>query len=184
MNSLIVKYKTMNGLINYSQFCKNIDSVFLDTSNPRNVIENSLSTANFSDAEKDVVLSLLNAIIFEIKNKRILIKPQFEDYDRTKCCHITVEQFRRVLKELKLIPPQEDLFQLLTRKYLDKGNIREINYFKFCADIDRPEDIFPRYVAKNPKKEEIFFLGQLRDAGSTYYKDQTTVLDVINNRFM
>ena len=47
------------------------------------------------------------------------------------------------MKELALIPPDEELFQLLIRKYLDKGNIREINYFKFCADIDRPEDIFP-----------------------------------------
>jgi hypothetical protein len=47
------------------------------------------------------------------------------------------------MKELALIPPDEALFQLLIRKYLDKGNIREINYFKFCADIDRPEDIFP-----------------------------------------
>ena len=89
-----------------------------------------------------------------------------------------------MLKELKLIPPDEELFQLLIRKYLDKGNIREINYFKFCADIDRPEDIFPKYVAKNPKKEDIFYLGQLRDAGSTYFQEETSVLDVINNRFM
>jgi hypothetical protein len=29
------------------------------------------------------------------------------------------------------------------RKYFDKGNVREVNYYLFCADIDRPEDIFP-----------------------------------------
>ncbi len=73
------------------------------------------------------------------------------------------------MKELSLIPPTEELFQLLLRKYLDKGNIREINYFMFCADIDRPEDIFPRYTAKNPKPENLIFHGQLRDAGSTFY---------------
>ena len=77
------------------------------------------------------------------------------------------------MKELALIPPEEELFQFLIRKYLDKGNIREINYFKFCADIDRPEDIFPQYIPKKPVKEEVFFHGQLRDAGSTYFKDQT-----------
>lgn len=71
-----------------------------------------------------------------------MIKPQFQDYDRTNSCHVTAEQFRRVMKELKLMPPSEDLYQLLIRKYFDKSNIREINYFKFIADIDKPEDIF------------------------------------------
>jgi Ca2+-binding EF-hand superfamily protein len=101
----------------------------------------------------ETVLGILSAIRTEIANKRILIKPSLQDYDRTKSCHITVEQFRRTLKELKIIPPDEALFQLLIRKYLDKGNIREINYFKFCADIDKPEDIFPVYQAKRPVNE-------------------------------
>ena len=46
-------------------------------------------------------------------------------------------------------------------KYFDKGNIREVNYFKFCADIDRPQDMFPEYVAKNPKPEVHLMYGQL-----------------------
>jgi Ca2+-binding EF-hand superfamily protein len=129
--------------VNYADFCNNVDVVFNDTVNPIAVIENSKSTANFTNDEKDTLLDLLSAIRTEIMNKRILIKPQLQDYDRTKSCHITAEQFRRVMKELSLIPPTEELFQLLIRKYLDKGNIREINYFMFCADIDRPEDIFP-----------------------------------------
>lgn len=71
----------------------------------------------------------------------------------------------------------------MIRKYLDKGNIREINYFKFCADIDKPEDIFPTYQAKRPVQEVIFAHGQLRDAGSTFFTESTKGLDVINNRF-
>lgn len=59
-----------------------------------------------------------------------------------------------------------------------------MNYFKFCADIDRPQDIFPEYVPKNPKKELVIYHGQLRDAGSSYYDKATQDLDVINNRFM
>ena len=128
-------------------------------------------------------MALIGAIKSEIVHKRILIKPQFQDYDRTNSCHVTGEQFRRVLKELKLIPPTEDLYQLLLRKYFDKGNIREVNYFKFCADIDRPQDIFPEYVAKNPKPEMVIYHGQLRDAGSSFYDAKTDTLDVINNRF-
>ena len=131
----------------------------------------------------ETFLGILGAIRTEIANKRILIKPSLQDYDRTKSCHITVEQFRRVLKELKIIPPEEALFQLLIRKYLDKGNIREINYFKFCADIDKPEDIFPAYQAKRPVNETQYQYGQLRDAGSTYFTESTKGLDVINNRF-
>ena len=64
-----------------------------------------------------------------------------------------------MLKECHLLPPSEELYQLLLRRYFDKGNVREINYFRFCADIDRAEDIFPPYVAKNPKEEPPMLLG-------------------------
>lgn len=131
-----------------------------------------------------ILMSLLTQIKTQITNKRILIKPQFQDYDRTNSCHITAEQFRRVLKELGLIPPREDLFQILLRKYFDKGNVREINYFKFCADIDRPEDMFVQYVPKHPQPEQLIHHGQLRDAGSTFYSEPTQDVDVINNRFL
>ena len=77
------------------------------------------------------------------------------------------------MKELNLIPPKEELFQVLIRKYLDRGNIREINYFKFCADIDKPEDIFVQYPEKHPKPENPFYHGQLRDAGQTYFQNET-----------
>lgn len=172
------------GLINYAEFCRNIDQVFSDESNPIEIIKNSESSAQFSDEEKDILLAILSVIRNEVKNKRILIKPQFQDYDRTKSCHITAEQFRRVLKELKLLPPDENLFQVLVKKYYDKGNLREINYFKFCADIDRPEDIFPNYKPKKEVQEQVFYHGQLRDAGCTYYDQPTDNVDVINNRFL
>ena len=89
-----------------------------------------------------------------------------------------------MLKELKILPPSEDLYQLLLRKYFDAGNIREVNYFKFCADIDRPEDIFPQYQAKHPKEEKLMLQGQLRDAGHSFFNEETKDIDVINNRFM
>ena len=53
-----------------------MDSVFSDTVNPVAVIENSKSTANFTDDEKDTLIAMLSAIRTEIVNKRILIKPQ------------------------------------------------------------------------------------------------------------
>lgn len=142
-----------SGLINYADFCNNIDTVFAAGSDPVAVIEGAKSTAAFTDDDKATLVMILETIRSEITNKRILIKPQFQGYDKTRCSHITAEQFRRVLKELRLIPPTEPLFQLLLRKYFDLGNIREVNYVKFCHDVDHPEDIFPEYVAKHPKQE-------------------------------
>jgi hypothetical protein len=73
---LLSKYKQPNGLVNYADFCDNVDAVFTDAMNPVAVIENSKSTANFTDEEKDTLLAMLSAIRTEIVNKRILIKPQ------------------------------------------------------------------------------------------------------------
>lgn len=111
IDALVDKYKIGNsGLVNYAQLCDNINFVFSDQADPIGVIENSKSTANFSDSDKETLIALIGAIKNEIVHKRVLIKPQFQDYDRTNSCHVTGEQFRRVLKELKLIPPTEDLY--------------------------------------------------------------------------
>lgn len=63
--------------MNYARFCENIDTVFADVADPLAIIENSKSTANFADEQKDTVIALLGAIRTEIAYKRILIKPQF-----------------------------------------------------------------------------------------------------------
>lgn len=60
---------------------------------------------------------------------RILLKPSFQDFDRSKCCHVTDQQFARVLKNLSIMPSNEQVFELVIRKYFDKGNTREVNYF-------------------------------------------------------
>jgi hypothetical protein len=66
-----------------------------------------------------------------IVSNRILLKPSFADFDPTKCLHITVGQFSRVMKQLNIMP-SDLIFELLTRKYFDKGNTKEVNYVKFC----------------------------------------------------
>lgn len=62
VDALINKYKLPSGLINYADFCKNIDHVFTDAANPDAVIENSKSSANFTDDEKATLLAVLGAI--------------------------------------------------------------------------------------------------------------------------
>lgn len=36
----------------------------------------------------------------------------------------------------------ENYLNLLLKKYMDKGNADEVNYFVFCNDVDKPEDMF------------------------------------------
>jgi Ca2+-binding EF-hand superfamily protein len=78
---------------------------------------------------------LLKYIKYTIATKRILIKPSFQDYDRTKCCHITKDQFGRVLNSLGLYF-NERLYEILCKKYVDNGNQKEINYVKFVDDVE------------------------------------------------
>lgn len=65
----------------------------------------------------------------------------------------------RVLKNLNLMPPSDTLFDLIIRRYCDRGNTKEVNYYHFCRDVDRPEDMFPQYVAKRPQVKKDFEVG-------------------------
>lgn len=49
------------------------------------------------------------------------------------------------------------------------GTTKEVNYNNFCKDVDRPEDMFPPYVPKNPKEEKPTILGVTHNQYSTFY---------------
>lgn len=50
-------------------------------------------------------------------------------------------QFLRVLNLLRVSAPEEVTAQLL-RRYMDKGNVDEVNYVDFCEDVDGSNDLF------------------------------------------
>ena len=104
---------------------------------------------------------------------RILLKPGFQDFDRSQQLHITSQQFLRVMKTLNIMPPNEQMFDLIIRRYCDRGNTKEINYYKFCKDVDRPEDMFPQYVPKRPQPEKKVTIGVRPKQVSTFFKDST-----------
>ena len=54
---------------------------------------------------------------------------------------MTKDQFLRTLDNLRISAPQHILAKLL-RRYLDKGNVDEVNYVDFCEDIDSAEQLF------------------------------------------
>ena len=120
----------------------------------------------------------------KIKAERILLKPGFMDFDRSQQLHITQHQFLRVLKSLGLMPANQEIFDLIIRKYCDRGTAAEVNYWKFCMDLDRPEDIFPGYVPKNPPKAPVYTQGIPAEQKSPFFASTTADLDVINNRWL
>lgn len=78
---------------------------------------------------------MLNLYHKEIQNKRVLIKPHFEDFDKTKQGYISKNQFLRILNFFGLFPDEESL-NLILKRYTDKGTLDEVNYYDFCRDVD------------------------------------------------
>ena len=72
---------------------------------------------------------------------RIHIKPVFQDFDITKNGHVTKAQFLRVLDRLRIYAPQHVL-QGILKRYMDMGNIDEVNYVDFCEDVDSSNQLF------------------------------------------
>lgn len=48
---------------------------------------------------------------------------------------MTKDQFLRVLDLLRISAPQH-IIQMVLRRYMDKGNVDEVNYVDFCEEID------------------------------------------------
>ena len=65
------------------------------------------------------------------------MKPLFEDFDITKIGYVTKNQFTRILKQFDFIPKDERSFNILLKRYMDKGNLNEVNYYEFIRDVDK-----------------------------------------------
>jgi Ca2+-binding EF-hand superfamily protein len=65
------------------------------------------------------------------------LKPLFEDFDITKIGYVTKNQFTRILKQFDFIPKDDHAFNLLLKRYMDKGNLNEVNYYQFIRDVDK-----------------------------------------------
>ena len=50
-------------------------------------------------------------------------------------------QFLRVLAQLRIYAP-ENVLNLVLKRYMDMGNVDEVNYVDFCNEVDTPEDMF------------------------------------------
>lgn len=81
------------------------------------------------------------------------------------------------------MPSNQKVFDLIIRRYCDRGTTAEVNYQKFVNDLDRPQDIFPAYVPKNPEPAPVYTRGQLKPIISPFFDAPTNDLDVLHNRY-
>ena len=132
----------------------------------------------------EVMVEALTQMRRIIVSTRVLLKPSFQDFDRTKSCHTTAQQFERVLKNLGLLPASDQVFDLIIRKYLDKNNKREVNYFSFCADVDRPEDMFGDDYKNQHIKKPKSASGTAAQSASYFFPGSTKDINVLENRYL
>jgi hypothetical protein len=76
----------------------------------------------FTADEEAAIENLLENYRTAIKHQRVLMKPLFEDFDITKIGYVTKNQFVRILKQFNYVPKNESDFNLLLKKYMDRGN--------------------------------------------------------------
>lgn len=152
--ALAKKYETTDPerFFRYTDFCANINRAFTITGidkapttrvAPVNAADTLLARRKYLAGEQNA--GQIDAILEEyktaVKNKRIHLKPIFQDYDITRNGHVTKAQFLRVLDLLRISAP-EHITQALLRRYMDKGNVDEANYQDFCEDIDGASQLF------------------------------------------
>lgn len=99
------------------------------------------SALNFTAEEEAALSELLAGYREVITTKRLHLKPQFEDFDITKIGYVTKNQFVRILKQFELFPPNERLLNLLLKKYMDRGNLADVNYYEFIREVDRYNEV-------------------------------------------
>lgn len=97
-----------------------------------------LSSHPAGSSEIDLILEQYRKAV---KTMRIHLKPVFQDFDITKNGHVTKAQFLRVLDRLRIFAP-EHVLQGLLKRYMDMGNIDEVNYVDFCEDVDSSSQLF------------------------------------------
>jgi hypothetical protein len=78
IQALLAKYRLSTGLVNYSAFCRNIDSVFEASTDQQAVLKSGLGGAPmYSEQEQVAMTQLVQDMKNIIRAHRILLKPSF-----------------------------------------------------------------------------------------------------------
>lgn len=178
IQDLVDKYMLPSGLVNYQSLCDNVNQVFSETADTNKILNQSATKCTFTEQEANSLYGIMKELRGLITSNRILMKPSFQDFDPARTCHITAQQFGRVLKGLSLMP-SDDIFELICKNYFDKNNTRDVNYLKFCQDVDKPEDMFPSLEFEKKKEEAKVVAGTIIETKSNFFNKSTRGIDIL-----
>ena len=161
LQAVLNKYRQPNGDIRYLEFCRFIESapeILEKMPNIRpdafiNTLPARRKFLGFTEEENAALSKAIDDFSTVIRNRRVHLRPMFQNFDITRSSHVSRTQFCRVLNQLSIYPSEDDL-RLLLKRYLDKGNMEEVNYMDFCLDIDIPDSIYVPEHSSLPNTDE------------------------------
>jgi hypothetical protein len=124
--------------VNYLQFNEDIERIFTEKDLEKDPIKkvqefkapSILDPKDVLNNEEEQQLdACLQRVGWEVKQKRLLIKPFFQDKDRSKSGFIANTRFRSIFDTMKL-KISDDEFNLICKRFQAKAN-NEINYVEF-----------------------------------------------------
>jgi Ca2+-binding EF-hand superfamily protein len=166
LNAVAEKYKIHDNdaesKVAYMEFLRNMNKVFNSTGlekfplkkfkQPNHLLKTSKQT--LSTDKEDVIDNILDRVRHMIYTKRMLLKPFFQDFDKTQkgtfsTRHVTRTRFERGLAMLGITLSERE-YQLLAHKY-DDLNDGHVNYIMFLDDVDEGHNDDPFMNKDNQK---------------------------------
>ena len=107
-----------NGLVNYVTFCEELDFIFTNKALEKNPTQrpdsfNAPSILDPKDVlngeEEQVLIACLERLGVEVKHRRLLIKPHFQDKDRSRSGFIAFSRFRSIFDTFRLQVSAEEM---------------------------------------------------------------------------
>lgn len=89
-----------------------------------------------SREEQARLATCLHKIKHTVDQKRLFIKPTFEDFDQVKRGYISKSKFGRALLSFDLLPPVERDVQIIVKKFQSINSITDVNYKAFIYAIE------------------------------------------------
>ncbi|EEY56164.1 uncharacterized protein PITG_08954 [Phytophthora infestans T30-4] len=148
---LVQKYGTLQSTkVDYIRFCSSVDGRGIQDNNYEEILEtitkNTTHTSidkcsrvmrgSLTDNDATVHQGMMQRLHNFCSTRRMLLKPTFQDFDKGRREHITVDQFFRVMAMFKLKLKGESEKKALLRRYASSHGERFVNYVTFCYDLE------------------------------------------------
>ncbi len=147
MNLTVAEYERLEkyyatptdaGLVNYTQFTEELDAIFTNKALEKNPTArvNNFNAPSILDpkdvlntAEEEVLVECLQRLGTDVKHRRLLIKPYFQDKDRSRSGFIAFTRFCSIFDNFRMQVSQQEL-DIIQKRFQAKA-ANEINYVEF-----------------------------------------------------